>query len=554
MDYIHSLPSNPAWGIGFCIILIPLAIIIHDVYLWKCLPPGPSPIPLLGNKFQIPSKHPWIKFQEWSKIYGPIYTIWLGRRPTVVISDPLIASELLEKRSTKYSTRPRFVTMGEIYWDMASILVQPYGKEWLIRRRLLHSALTPRALDNYKALQQAESSRLCHQLLEGAHEWEALFDRLASSIVFAVSYGHRVDNAQSPVIKQRLEFMQYASSLNVPGAYLVESFPMLKYLPDWIAPWKAEIKRHGRLEAEANMRLVRVVRQDIESVKQSPGAEPLFNSLTKQLLETRDSDPKAFPLTERDFSYIPASLFGAGSDTTSSTLCSAMLAIVTNPTVLEIAQAELDAVVGPHRLPTFEDIPSLPYLRALCKEILRWRPVAVLGGTPHACSEDDYYRGYYIPRGTVMLGNSWAINMNPKYYPNPDQFNPLRFLGVDPHLLPYLPKEYIASVEQGKGSAHPSKLGHSSFGWGRRICPGADLATNTLLITLSRLLWCFHIRPIPGQTYDTLDYTNGFNIRPRNLHLRLQVRSDQHCHVIEREYEVATEFLKRLSPFDESML
>ncbi|KAE8340727.1 hypothetical protein BDV24DRAFT_151844 [Aspergillus arachidicola] len=554
MDYIHSLSSNPALGLSCCVIFILLAIVVHDVYLWKCLPPGPSPIPLVGNKFQIPSKHPWIKFEEWSKVYGPIFTIWLGRRPTVVISDPSIASELLEKRSTKYSTRPRFVTMGEIYWDMASILVQPYGKEWLIRRRLLHSALTPRALENYKPLQEAESSRLCYQLLKGAHEWEALFDRLASSIVFAVSYGHRVDSAQSPVIKQRLEFMQYASSLNVPGAYLVESFPMLKHLPDCIAPWKVEIKRRGRLEAEANMTLVRVVRQDMESAKESPGAEPLFNSLTKQLLETRDSNPEAFPLTERDFSYIPASLFGAGSDTTSATLCSAMLAIVTNPRTMEVAQLELDSVVGRDRLPTFEDIPNLPYLCAFSKEVLRWRPMAVLGGTPHACSEDDYYRGYYIPQGTVMLGNSWAINMNPKYYPSPDQFNPLRFLATDPHLLPYFPEEYIASAEQEKGSVHPSKLGHSSFGWGRRICPGADLATNTLLITLSRLLWCFDIRPIPGKTYDTLDYTNGFNIRPRNLHLSLQVRSDQHRQVIEREYEIATKFLERLSPFDERML
>ncbi|KAG2411903.1 hypothetical protein HFD88_009459 [Aspergillus terreus] len=405
--------------------------------------------------------------------------------------------------------------MGEIYWDMASILVQPYGKEWLVRRKLLHSALTPRALDNYKPLQQAESARLCYQLLQDADRWEALFDRLTASIVFAIAYGHRVDDFRSPVVRQRLEFMQYSSSLNVPGAYLVESFPILKYLPDWIAPWKAEIKRRGRIEAEANMNLVRVV--------------------------------------QRDIYYIPASLFGAGSDTTASTLCSAMLAIVTTPMVLEMAQAELDSVVGYDRLPTFEDMRNLPYLRAFCKEVLRWRPVAVLGGTPHACSEDDFYNGYYIPKGTVILGNSWAINLNPEYYPNPDHFNPLRFLDVEPHSLSYLPEQYLSSTKQEKGTSHPSKLGHSSFGWGRRICPGADLATNTLLITLSRLLWCFDIRPVPGRTYDTLDYSSGFNIRPRNLHVKIKVRSDHHRGVVEREYGDAAEFLETLPPFEDSL-
>ncbi|KAL4890032.1 cytochrome P450 [Aspergillus ambiguus] len=544
------LSQSPVWGAVCVIVLILLSIVAHDVLLWNRLPPGPSPLPFIGNKFHLPSKHPWIKFREWSKTYGPIYTIWLGRRPTVVISDPTIASELLEKRSTKYSTRPRFVTMGEIYWDMASILVQPYGKEWLIRRKLLHSALTPRALENYKKLQQAESGRLCYQLLENSGKWEALFDRLTASIVFAIAYGHRVDDYRSEVVRQRLEFMQYSSSLNVPGAYMVESFPILKHLPDWAAPWKAEIKRRGRIEAEANMNLVRVVQNDIESTKESSGSGVrIFNSLTKQLLEIRSQDPEAFPLSDRDFSYIPASLFGAGSDTTASTLCSAMLAIVTTPVVLEMAQAELDSVIGFDRLPTFEDIHDLPYMQAFCKEVLRWRPVAVLGGTPHACSEDDHYRGHYIPKGTVILGNSWAINLNPQYYPNPDHFNPLRFLNVDPHSLPYLSKQYLAATEQDKGDPHPSKLGHSSFGWGRRICPGADLATNTLLITLSRLLWCFNIRSVPGRAYDTLDYTSGFNIRPRNLDVSIKVRSFHHREVIEKEYETASEFLEMLPPF-----
>ncbi|KAL5359284.1 cytochrome P450 [Aspergillus floccosus] len=538
---------------GCGILLIIIGTLVHDVILWKRLPPGPPPFPLIGNKLHVPSKHPWIKFREWSKIYGPIYTIWFGRRPTVVISDPAVASELLEKRSTKYSTRPRFVTMGEIYWDMASILVQPYGKEWQVRRKLLHSALTPRALDNYKPLQQAESCRLCYQLLQNSDKWEALLDRLTASIVFAIAYGHRVDDVRSPVVRQRLEFMQYSSSLNVPGAYLVESFPVLKYLPDWVAPWKAEIKRRGRIEAEANMNLVRVVRRDIESANGAQGTAPIFNSLTRQLLKIRIQDPESFPLSDRDFSYIPASLFGAGSDTTASTLCSAMLAIVTTPIVLEMVQAELDSVIGYDRLPTFEDIRDLPYLRAFCKEVLRWRPVAVLGGTPHACSEDDYYNGHYIPKGTVVLGSSWAINLNPEYYPNPNHFNPLRFLDVDIQSLSYLSEKYLSSTEQEKGTPHPSKLGHSSFGWGRRICPGADLATNTLLITLSRLLWCFDIRPVPGGTYDTLDYSSGFNIRPQTLHVKIKVRSDHHCRVAEREYRDASEFLETLPPLESSL-
>ncbi|KAL2867528.1 cytochrome P450 [Aspergillus lucknowensis] len=303
------------------------------------------------------------------------------------------------------------------------------------------------------------------------------------------------------------------------------------------------------------MKLVRVVEHDIESASKSPGTAPLFNSLTRQLLETRKEDPASFPLSERNFSFIPASLFGAGSDTTASTLCSAMLALVTTPGVLETAQAELDSVIGPNRLPSFTDIRDLPYLRALCKEVLRWRPVAVLGGTPHASSEDDMYRGYYIPKGTVILGNSWAINLNPEYYPDPDTFNPLRFLDVDPASLLYLAEgQENVKTPNLKGLAHPSKSGHSSFGWGRRICPGAELASNTLLITLSRLLWGFDIRPVPGVVYDTLDYTNGFNIRPRALKVNIEVRSERHREVLAGMYEVAMGFLGSLSPFTESML
>ncbi|KAK0608974.1 Cytochrome P450 monooxygenase yanC, partial [Lasiodiplodia hormozganensis] len=441
----------------FLIVLTPIFTILYDITLWRRMPPGPPPLPFIGNKHQLPKSQPWHQFAAWAQTYGPIFTLWIGRRPTVVISDPQIAAELLEKRSNKYSSRPRMVAMGELLWNNSSILVQPYGKAWTARRKLLHQALTPKALALYKPVQEAEAARLCAQLLDAPEAFEKLIERFTSSVVFCVAYGHRIDSLHAAVIRQRFQFMQYSASLNVPGRYLVETIPALKYVPDVLAPWKADIKAHGAREAAANMALVDVVRGDIS--RGAASGKPVPDSLCKLLLDLRARGGDDVPrLSDRDFSFLPASLFGAGSDTTASTLCTALLAFLTHPHTLLAAQAELDAVVGGSRLPTFADEPRLPYLRATVKEVLRWRPVAVLGGTPHASTADDVWGGYYIPAGTTVLGNSWAINLNEEYYPDPHRFEPLRF-HEDSAMRP---AELVGRKQ------HPARAGHSSFGWGRR--------------------------------------------------------------------------------------
>ncbi|KAJ4419487.1 hypothetical protein N0V82_004932 [Gnomoniopsis sp. IMI 355080] len=535
------------------LVAIPAATLLYDVVIWLRMPPGPTPLPFIGNKLQLPKSSPWIQFQEWSKKYGPIYTIWIGRQPTVIISDPVVATELMESRSSKYSSRPRMVAMGELLWDNASVLVQPYGKEWSIRRKLLHLALTPKALRLYKPVQEAEATRLAYGLLQRPEDYVKLIETFTSSVVFCVSYGHRIDSLNAKVIGQRFEFMHYSASLNVPGKYLVESIPALKYVPDFLAPWKADIKDHGRREAAANMALTDRVKGDIARAEAEGSKEKLPDSLCRMLLEMRESE--GIPLSDRDFSFVPASLFGAGSDTTASTMCSAFLALVTHPETLVAAHAELDEVIGADRTPTFDDEARLPYIRAFCKEVLRWRPVAVLGGTPHASTEDDHYEGYYIPAGTTVLGNSWAINLNEEYYPNPHHFYPPRFLDENVALRN---KSTAAGgamrtdvdIELG-GKGHPNRNGHSSFGWGRRICPGANLATNSLYIAMAKLLWAYDIQPIPGRKYDTFDYTAGFNIRPKPFECIIRVRSDKHKKVLEREVSEARAFLEKFTPFEE---
>jgi len=333
------------------------------------------------------------------------------------------------------------------------------------------------------------------------------------------------------------------ASLNVPGKYLAESFPLLARLPAALAPWKHEVQEMGREEGEANVALLEMVKHEYAAAKAQGTPEAMPDSLCKLLLEMREKEP--VPLSEIHFSYVPASLFGAGSDTTASTLCTAFLALVTNQHVLKAAQEELDRMVGSERLPTFADESNLPYLRALCKETLRWRPVAVLGGTPHASTEADVYEGWHIPSDSTILGNNWAINLNEEYYPQPHTFNPVRFLSDPERLSMGIEKQPFIGTK-----THPAKSGHSSFGWGRRICPGADLAVNSLFIALSKLLWTYDIMPIAGRQYDTFAYTEGFNIRPRKFECLIKVRSEGHKAILMREQEGALQWLEKFTPFE----
>lgn len=129
---------------------------------------------------------------------------------------------------------------------------------------------------------------------------------------------------------------------------------------------------------------------------------------------------------------------------TISTVQSFFMAMACFPEVQTKARTELDAVVGPSRLPTFEDRDSLPYIAAVAKESMRWQPVAPVG-LPHVSLEDDEYKGYFIPAGSSVIANLWyadpcssmdpdahtvnrAFSRDPRVYPEPETFNPDRFL------------------------------------------------------------------------------------------------------------------------------
>ena len=156
-----------------------------------------------------------------------------------------------------------------------------------------------------------------------------------------------------------------------------------------------------------------------------------------------------------------------------------LLAMGAYPETQARAQAELDAVVGRARLPTFADFPHLPYVRAMVKEVLRWRPVGPMG-VPHVSTEDDWYEGMFIPKGTICIPNVWHMNRDPEIFgKNTENFDPARYLDANGDIV--------------HGMSDTKDHGHFSYGFGRRNCIGLHMANNSLFINIAIMLWAAKI-------------------------------------------------------------
>jgi len=172
---------------------------------------------------------------------------------------------------------------------------------------------------------------------------------------------------------------------------------------------------------------------------------------------------------------VAGTIFLAGVDTTSAALKSFFLEATLHPEMVLSAQKELDEVIGRDRLPEFSDMPDLPYISAIVKEVIRLTPPVPLGA-PHRAMEDDIYEGQFIPAGSTIIDNVWAMLRDESVYPDPHTFNPERFL-KDGQINPDV--------------KDPDQMG--AFGFGRRACPGKYFALRVMFLTISHTLATFDI-------------------------------------------------------------
>ncbi|KAI1202017.1 cytochrome protein [Nemania serpens] len=479
------------------------------------LPPGPKGWPILGNIADFP-KAGELDWEHWLKhkdTYGPISSVTVLGTTQVILHSAELASQMLEKKSAIYSSRPAFVFSTLCSLDDIFIFL-PYNKKLRLTRKFMHGTLgTERLSGRYMDIQEKESHRFLFRVLQ---EPDLLFDHLkveAAAIILKIVYGYTVDpHEPDPLVQVVDAAMARFGQVFAVGAWLVDIIPALLYVPEWVpgTGWKQVAKNWG---AE----IITAVETPLKFARKQQATSKLEPSMASDFYSNKTDEITAE--LEDVFRSAAATAYFGGSDTTVNTLCVFFFNMTLAPQIQRKAREEIDQVIGNGRLPEYSDRDSLPYISAIVKESFRWYPVVPMAA-PHTTDADDIINGYYIPKGTSVVPNVWWFTHDPAVYSNPSEFNPSRFLGPNPDPDP---AQYI-------------------FGYGRHICSGRYLALSSTWLTIARAVAVFNIsKGVDENGHEieqTIKYVSGIITRVEPFKATIKPRSPQHEALIRQAEEL----------------
>ncbi|KAJ7099725.1 cytochrome P450 [Mycena epipterygia] len=448
------------------VLLVLSAVVLRRFLLSKRLPlpPGPPPKFLSGNLHQLPKNEPWLTYAEWSREYGPIVKLRILNQTHMILNSGKVAMDLLDSRSGIYSDRPESWMLGHLAgrkWTMFQI--SSLDARFPKYRKMLQSGLNRRATHTYRPTQEQQVKVLLKGLADNPDTFLILIKTYVAAIALKVAYGYNVSTNDDYFVKLIDDGSRVITSITQPFFY-IEAFPFLRFLPSWFpfAKFKRTVLENKPLFDAIEKVPFEWAKTNIESGSHTESFfSQYFHPDEGHVLEGEEGDI---------LKWTAASIYTGGAHTTTSAIASFFLLMSLHPDVQTRAQTEIEQNVGQGRLLNIDDRKALPYVTAVLKEILRWAPVAPLG-LKHRVTKDDIYNGYLIPEGSTIIANIWAITHDSELYPNPSVFDPTRHLGENPQPDPF---DFV-------------------FGFGRRVCPGAALAEDSLFLAISNILAAFNV-------------------------------------------------------------
>lgn len=378
----------------------------------------------------------------------------MGHKTWVMLNSDRVVQEIIAKRANITGERPYLpVASGLVSRHKRTVLRQT--KEWSEGRRVMHHLLSGTALNGYQKILELESIQLLANYVEQPGQWYLHHYRYAYSVVHCIVVGERPRQTQKELDNFRRVTVEFIRSINTS---LVDYFPVLARLPKLLQPWRQHWEAIGQDHYNVFKAWWMPIKHDIARGT----APPSF--IKDVLLHTSAK----FSKDDEEAMYLATSIVAAGSDNMRMTLNVFVMAALCYPETMQKARDEIDSVCGKNaeRLPVLEDMQSLPYLSAMIKEGLRWRPTVPLI-PQHHLTQDLEFEGYRFPAGTDFVINSLAVSHE---FEDAAEFRPERWLD---------------------GKQDSITHGLWQFGGGRRICVGYKIAQLELFLAYSRLVYCF---------------------------------------------------------------
>ncbi|XP_008789234.2 flavonoid 3',5'-hydroxylase-like [Phoenix dactylifera] len=457
------------------------------------LPPGPRGWPLLGA-LPLLSPLPHSALANLAKRYGPIMYLKLGTRGFAVASSPAVARAFLHTLDVQFADRPINNAARNVGYAGEDLVWADYGPRWKLLRRLssVH-LLGPGAVSQWSSARRSELNRMVQGILNlNRHgkpvEVHGMVMQGLANILGLAILSRRVfdsDGAESSEFKSMvLEVMKLSGLTNI-----ADFIPSMK----WLDVNGIE-RRLKTLHKKFDALMTRMLREHAETAGQREGKQDFVDHLLANIKSSKGAEM----LSDVNIKGLIVDMFIAGTDTSSITIEWAFTELLKNPSKLKRAQLELDEVIGRDRMLEESDIPKLPYLQAICKEVLRKHATTPLN-LPHISNQPCEIDGYYIPEGTRLLVNIYAIGRDPDVWENPLEFNPERFLSGN-----------IAKIDV-KGTDFEL----IPFGAGRRICAGKYLGMLFVQSILGTLIHAFDWKMPDGVEVD-MEESAGLALQKAN--------------------------------------
>ncbi|DAA14859.1 cytochrome P450 2C31 [Bos taurus] len=478
----------------FVVLVTCLSFLIF-LFLWNQrhakgkLPPGPTPFPVVGNIFQINTKNVSKSISKLAEDYGPVFTLYFGMKPTVVLHGYEAVRQVLIDQSEEFSARGSLPAADNINQGLG--IVFSNGEKWKQTRRFSLMVLRNMGMGKRTIEHRIQEEALClvealkKPMVGSPCDPTFLLSYAPCNVICSIVFRNRFEYSDENFLTLAKYFDENAKILSTPWIELYNAFPsLLHYLPG----------SHNTLfknMTEQRKFILEKIKEHQESLDLNNPQDFIDYFLIKMEKEKHN---KQSEFTMDNLITTIWDVLTAGIETTSLTLRYGLLLLLKHPEVTAKVQEEINHVVGRNRSPCMEDRSRMPYTDAVIHEIQRFIDL-VPNNLPHAAAQDIKFREYLIPKGTTILTSLTSVLHDGKEFPNPEQFDPGHFLDKSGN---FKKSDYFMAFSAGK-----------------RVCVGEGLARMELFLLLVSILQKFTLKPlVDPKNIDTAPLLKGVGSIP----------------------------------------